>query len=114
MSRFKFTIFLFLSFFASAAFGQWVWQNPLPQGNTLQEVYFIPEVPSDGSGGDVGYAVGFSGTILKTTDGGISWVIQPVEINYDLYSLYFIDENYGFARSEERRVGKECRSQCAR
>ena len=40
---------------------QWVWQNPLPQGNTLQDFSFIDT--------NNGFAVGARGTILKTTDG---------------------------------------------
>src|SRR3954454_8132532 len=47
--------------------GEWVWQNPLPQGNTLQDFFFIDA--------DNGFAVGASGTILRTTDGGNSWDI---------------------------------------
>jgi len=40
---------------------QWIWQNPLPQGNTLQDFSFIDT--------NNGFAVGARGTILKTTDG---------------------------------------------
>ena len=57
------SIVLFLTGFSS--FAQWEWQNPLPQGNTLNSVYF-----TDAS---TGYAVGVVGTILKTIDGGATW-----------------------------------------
>ncbi len=46
----------------------WFWQNPLPQGNTLRAVHFVNAT--------TGTAVGEAGTILRTTDGGSSWVIQ--------------------------------------
>ena len=41
----------------------WAWANPTPQGRTLSDIAF--------SGG-VGYAVGFGGTALSTTDGRLS------------------------------------------
>jgi hypothetical protein len=41
---------------------QWVWQNPLPQGNHLFAVSFVDA--------NNGTAVGWSGTIVRTTDGG--------------------------------------------
>ena len=47
---------------------QWVWQNPLPQGNALYAVAFVDT--------NNGTAVGGNGTILKTADGGNSWIIQ--------------------------------------
>ncbi len=43
----------------------WQWGNPRPQGNTLDAISFA---------GTTGYAAGFSGTLLKTTDGGQTWV----------------------------------------
>ncbi|MCK5618455.1 MAG: hypothetical protein KAJ17_03605, partial [Candidatus Krumholzibacteria bacterium] len=46
----------------------WVWQNPIPQGNTLRGVSF-----TDAS---TGTAVGDAGTILRTTNGGATWVGQ--------------------------------------
>jgi len=61
---------LFLSALALLAFNPsfagWFWQNPRPQGNPLASVYFVDP--------DTGYAVGESGTILKTTNGGAAWV----------------------------------------
>ena len=50
------------------SFSQWFWQNPLPQGNALLKVKFVSS--------NVGWAVGATGTILKTTDEGINWLIQ--------------------------------------
>jgi photosystem II stability/assembly factor-like uncharacterized protein len=42
----------------------WAWGNPTPQGRTLRAIAF--------SGG-VGYAVGYGGTALSTTNAGQSW-----------------------------------------
>ena len=44
----------------------WQWQNQLPQGNTLRALSFASPV--------TGYAAGRSGTVLRTTDSGATWV----------------------------------------
>ena len=49
---------------------KWFWGNPLPQGNTLRDVAFVP-------GTTIGYAVGDFGTILKTADAGLDWTGLP-------------------------------------
>jgi hypothetical protein len=61
------TLFFFL-LVTQLCFAQWFWQNPLPQGNTLNAVDFVS--PS------IGWAVGYYGTILRTTDGGTTWNSQ--------------------------------------
>ena len=66
---------------------QWVWQNPLPQGNTLQDFSFIDT--------NNGFAVGARDTILKTTDGGNNWELIAGETEDDLYSVSFTDSNIG-------------------
>src|SRR5437773_11628800 len=48
---------------------RWVWQNPLPQGNDLFGLSF-----TDARNGT---AVGLHGTIIRTTDGGRHWTVQP-------------------------------------
>ncbi len=53
---------------------QWHWQNPLPQGNTLNCVSF--------SDADNGLAVGENGVIIRTTDGGATWVNQAIWFNH--------------------------------
>jgi hypothetical protein len=52
----------------SVSQGGWYWQNPLPTGQTLKDVHVFDE--------NTKIAVGKAGTIIKTTDGGISWVSQ--------------------------------------
>jgi len=44
---------------------------------------------------NTGWAVGEHGTILKTSDGGINWILLAKQPN-DLNSVYFIDENTGW------------------
>lgn len=42
----------------------WAWANPTPQGRTLRAIAFA---------NGTGYAVGFGGTALATTNAGLSW-----------------------------------------
>ncbi len=44
-----------------------------------------------------GCAVGLSGIILRTTNGGTTWTQQTSGTNYDLFSVSFTDANNGFA-----------------
>ena len=66
---------------------EWVWQNRLPQGNTLQDFSFIDT--------NNGFAVGARGTIIKTTDGGHTWKIITGATEDDLYSVAFTNPNIG-------------------
>jgi len=67
--------------------GRWVWQNPLPQGNDLRNASFIDA--------NTGTVVGFFGTIVRTTDGGESWVIQTSGTTQNLWGVSFSDANNG-------------------
>lgn len=43
----------------------WCWQQPVPQGNALLHHFFLNDT--------LGWAVGEAGTVLTTTDGGVTW-----------------------------------------
>ncbi len=73
--------------FVRTASGHWLWENPLPQGNTLNDVCF----PS----ATAGWAVGDNGTVLSTTDGGISWSTTDCGAN-DLEAVCFADAQHGW------------------
>ena len=65
------TVILFLiGFLPVTLFSQWMWKNPLPTGNNLQSVSFAD--------GMTGYSVGDCGTIVKTGDGGMTWVTHKI------------------------------------
>jgi photosystem II stability/assembly factor-like uncharacterized protein len=68
--------------------GAWVWQNPLPQGNDLFCV----------SSSDVthGWAVGDSGTVVTTSDGGLTWTTQSSGTTADLGAVAFVDATHGW------------------
>ena len=71
----------------SQAQPDWFWQNPLPQGNYLNDVKFINTT--------TGWAVGNAGTILRTTNGGTNWTSQTSGTTNDLYAVSFTDANNG-------------------
>ncbi len=67
---------------------QWIWQNPLPQGNTLNDV----NVFNDGSA----IAIGYNGTVIKTKDNGNTWINDSIGYKNNLNSMYFINESTGW------------------
>ncbi len=87
MKKFFISACLFLSILAG--YGQWTWQNPLPQGNDLSSVFFVNN--------QVGYNVGDCGIIVKTTDGGTTWSILNSRTTSRLSSVCFTDANTGYA-----------------
>lgn len=58
---------------------------------SLNAVFFVDE--------NTGWIVGAGGIILKSTDGGESWIEQKNENDwiYDLFSVYFVSETKGWA-----------------
>lgn len=90
MSKFLFVLLFFLTFSTLHPQSNWYWQNPLPQGNGLFRVQFVNSTDA--------YAVGTAGTIMKTTDAGVTWNITHYAGGSTkiLKSLYFLDENNGW------------------
>lgn len=88
-----FRSFFILGLILSIAFpfnarAQWHWQNPLPQGNSLLNLYFLNQ--------DTGYFVGTCGTVVKTMDGGESWIIQESNTRQNLTSVHFCTDQAGY------------------
>ncbi|MEK6536112.1 MAG: YCF48-related protein, partial [Actinomycetota bacterium] len=80
--------------------GTWQWVNPSVQGNTMRSVSFIDA--------NTGWAAGDAGTVLKTTDGGASWIaripspnscagVSPYGNGCNLKGISFIDASTGWA-----------------
>jgi len=67
----------------------WFWQSPLPTGYTLHSIDFVNAT--------TGWAVGGMGTIVNTTDGGITWSTQISGTTERLFSVSFADANNGTA-----------------
>lgn len=70
----------------SVSFAQWF---PVSSGTTenLNGIYMLPS--------GVGYAVGNTGTIVKTTDTGNSWTPLTSGTTNTLNDVYFFDDNIG-------------------
>jgi photosystem II stability/assembly factor-like uncharacterized protein len=77
-----------LSITISAQETGWFWQNPLPQGNFLTDLTFVDSLN--------GWAVGYFGTVLKTSNGGINW--QSVDRSFDNYlrKVSFVNTQNGW------------------
>jgi photosystem II stability/assembly factor-like uncharacterized protein len=78
----------------------WEWVNPLPQGNSLNFVWAINP--------DTAVAVGGYGTVLRTSNGGITWQVEPTvggQIGA-LYANQFISGTIGWAVGESGTILK--------
>ena len=67
----------------------WYLQNPLITQNNLNDVILVDEY--------IGWAVGDSGLILKTTNDGMEWIRQESGVLYKLNAVSFVDANFGWA-----------------
>ncbi len=83
---------IFVLLFSVSVSAQWTWQNPLPQGNTLNDVFFITNT--------IGWAVGDAGTILKSVDGGASFEVINYPFHQNLYAVEFNDMQNGVCVGE--------------
>src|SRR5262249_27386136 len=84
---------------SSFAQSPWRWQNPLPQGNELSSVVAVRA--------DTFIAVGGAATAMSTTDGGMTWAVQPYAVTpYPgvgmnlVTGVSFVDANTGWAVGE--------------
>ena len=93
-----FPIFILFSNNSLNAQGKWEWSNPKTTANNLNSVKFINST--------VGFAVGQLGTVLKTTDGGINWVILSSGTLRNLNSVCFINNNIGIAVGDSGTIIK--------
>jgi hypothetical protein len=92
MNALKYTLTIIL-FTSALSYSQlpdnWMWLNPKPQGNNLIALDFVND--------NTGFAAGFFGTLLKTTDGGVNWAVLNVSTTKNLMSIFFLDANTGYA-----------------
>jgi photosystem II stability/assembly factor-like uncharacterized protein len=76
----------------------WCWQRPLPTGNRIFDITFVDA--------DTGWAVGQAGQILKTSDGGTTWVSQASHVTDDLRYVRFANASVGWAVGDHRATLK--------
>jgi photosystem II stability/assembly factor-like uncharacterized protein len=66
----------------------WFWQNPVPTGEQIYSVIF--------QNTDKGFAVGYGGEILKSSNGGMNWLQQASPSTKDLNDIHIINTGLGF------------------
>jgi photosystem II stability/assembly factor-like uncharacterized protein len=76
----------------AAAADPWVWQNPQLQGSHL----YGSAIPRPGTL----VAVGMSGTVVRSTDAGLTWTVLKLG-NEDLFAVSFADSDTGVALVDE-------------
>jgi len=75
---------------SSTALPQGTWERtPVPTSRNLLSVCFVDSL--------YGWAVGDSGTILHTSDGGTTWILQSSNTNKDIVGLFFLSRELGWA-----------------
>jgi photosystem II stability/assembly factor-like uncharacterized protein len=83
-------IFLFLFYHS---FAQWQFLY-CPTNRNLWSVSFVDD--------NLGFIVGDTGTIIKTTNGGATWTVQTNVTANSLYSVHFLNADTGFAVGHNR------------
>jgi photosystem II stability/assembly factor-like uncharacterized protein len=87
----RFYLFLpLLLFFQAASYSQGSWERiPAPTSQYLKSVCFVDSL--------YGWIAGDSGTILHTTNGGVSWVSQDTHSFNEVDDVFFLNRNLGWA-----------------
>ena len=71
---------------------QGIWERiEVPTDQSLHSVYFTDSI--------YGWAVGDTGTIIHTKDGGDTWTIQDPGTDNNFWSVFFLDREMGWAIS---------------
>jgi photosystem II stability/assembly factor-like uncharacterized protein len=87
------TIFLLTVTYLYPQTNLWQWQNPLPQGNYLSDIFFVDTLK--------GFVVGNNGTIMRTTNGGENWSIIKTEFKDRIIKIFFINPLRGWIMTSE-------------
>lgn len=74
-----------------ASQAQWTKQSPLPTGQTVTDACFLNS--------DTGWIFGLNGTILRTDNGGLTWIDQSSAYG-DISTGLFLDDNDGWIATD--------------
>ncbi|MCF8362177.1 MAG: T9SS type A sorting domain-containing protein [Prolixibacteraceae bacterium] len=88
MKRFFILFLIMFSMIANIMGQTWEWKNPLPQGNGINDVHAFDF--------NNAVAVGSHGTVMQTTDAGVSWSVTNFENYSYIYDVHFYDSNVGY------------------
>jgi photosystem II stability/assembly factor-like uncharacterized protein len=86
--KFLYLSMMLLACIVSPAQGTWEKIN-IPTHHYLKSVYFTDSL--------YGWVAGDSGTILHTTDGGVSWLMQDCHSFNEVVDVFFLNRNLGWA-----------------
>ncbi|MCB0292621.1 MAG: hypothetical protein KDH97_20370, partial [Calditrichaeota bacterium] len=70
---------------------------PSPVTHNLRALSFVSN--------DSGWVAGDSGTVLLTTDGGDSWLLQDPGVTHDIGDIVFLDRRHGWALAQDVSFG---------
>jgi len=88
MRKFIYFITLGILFSYSLIFAQWIQQNS-GTTNRFLTCFFLNE--------NVGWAAGYDGTIMKTSNGGSNWISKNIGTLDDVHAIFFRDSLFGWA-----------------
>jgi photosystem II stability/assembly factor-like uncharacterized protein len=88
-------ISIFFCFFLNNSNAQWSLKTS-GINSSLYSVHF--------ANNNLGFAVGETGIILKTTNGGNNWSVIPVGTSLSFYGVRFANANYGWVVGESGRI----------
>src|SRR5690606_5900336 len=73
---------------------EWVWQNPMPNGNDLHGVQMLDE--------NNVIVVGGAGLVMRTSNAGSYWDMdyKVADVYWKFNDVFFVDENIGWAVGE--------------
>jgi len=99
----SFIVFLSMIFiFFTNGFGyqDWIYQHPLPQGNSLNDIHIFDEMHA--------IAAGCGGTIMMTRDGGVTWDVKHGVANQNktIFDFEFTNRYLGYAAAAQGMVLK--------
>jgi photosystem II stability/assembly factor-like uncharacterized protein len=87
-------VILLLIVFQNFSLAQGTWERlNSPTNEYLSSVFFVDS--------SFGWAAGFSGTIINTTNGGNDWELQDSKTENNIFDIFFFNRNLGWAVSWE-------------
>lgn len=95
--RHSILIFFLLCVFTSLLNAQWV-KITVPTTADLTSIHFIND--------DIGWISCSDGKVLKTTDGGNSWISYSTGLNRRLQTIQFLNENVGWVAGNNSALAK--------
>ena len=78
-------------------YSQWT-EIPIGTSADIFDLHFISI--------NIGWVVGSNGTILKTSNGGITWSVQQSNLSSNIYSVCFTDSLHGWVCGPDGNILK--------